>query len=318
VSDEQTNPFEINETQAGERLDKVLAAHFEDASRMFLKELIDSGQVLINGQVLQKANIKAKLGDVLTVTFPESKPLDLLAEDIPIDILFQDEHLAIVNKPVGMLTHPSGREQTGTLVNALLFHFQQQLSGINGVERPGIVHRLDRETSGLMMVAKTDKAHQKLQQQIQARSAKRHYRAIAQGIVGGDLKSEGSIFAPIGRNPKHRDKMCITNAGRLSITHWTRTEVLSEKLSVLSLQLETGRTHQIRVHLAHIGHPILNDPLYGTGLGQYLKMPVQGQLLQAYKLHLTHPFSQEPLAFEIDPDEKWLLGYEFAKNWAQQ
>jgi 23S rRNA pseudouridine1911/1915/1917 synthase len=304
----------VPEEADGERLDRFLAEALPQYSREYLKSLILQGNVTLADAPIVKPSYRVIEGTELTLAIPEPKPLTLPAEDIPLEIIFEDTDLLVVNKPSGMLTHPTGREQTGTLVNALLFHCDGTLSGINGVERPGIVHRLDRETSGLLMVAKTDIAHRGLQQQLQERTAKRRYRAIAQGIFATPT---GTVNASIDRHPKKRDKMGVFPTGREAITHWEVLDTLGEKFSVVKLSLETGRTHQIRVHLAHIGHPLFGDPLYGTGLEKIVKFDPHGQILQAFQLAFTHPVSGNALEFEIPPDEKFLAAKAFLCEWIQ-
>jgi 23S rRNA pseudouridine1911/1915/1917 synthase len=230
---------------------------------------------------------------------PDAQPIPLEPEAIPLDVIYEDSDLLVVNKPSGMLTHPTGRERHGTLVNALLHHCGNSLSGINGFIRPGIVHRLDRDTSGLLMVAKTDAAHFHLSAQLKEKSARRDYRAIVQGSFKEDT---GTVDAPIGRNPKHRDKMAILPDGRPAVTHWRVRERIDGKYALMELSLETGRTHQIRVHMAHIGHPLLGDPLYGSGIEKVIKLKTQGQLLQAFRLSFNHPTTQERLMFGIPQD----------------
>jgi 23S rRNA pseudouridine1911/1915/1917 synthase len=299
----------VSEEEQGERLDKLLASELEawNLSRERIQKLIQEGQVTVNGQVIQKASFRLKESDALTVTIPEAKPIALQPEDIPLDVVYEDASLLVVNKPRGMLTHPTGRERTGTLVNALLAHCAGSLSGINGEIRPGIVHRLDRDTAGLLMVAKTDAAHLFLSAQLKEKTARRDYRAIAQGKFEQD---EGTVNAPIGRNPKNRDKMAIVPDGRNATTHWRVLERLNDKFALLDLSLETGRTHQIRVHLSAIGHPLLGDPLYGSGIEKVLRLKTPGQLLQAYRLSFEHPDSRERLTFVIPQDP------ELSRVWA--
>lgn len=298
----------------GERLDRFLAEALPQYSREYLKSLIVENKVSIHSQAMAKPAYRVSEGQTLQVVIPEMKPLHLTPESRVLDIVYEDPDLLVVNKPSGMLTHPTGKEHHGTLVNALLDHCQGQLSGINGVERPGIVHRLDRDTSGLLMVAKSDQAHRGLQHQLHERTAKRRYRAIAQGVMPS---STGTIDAPIDRNPRKRDKMAVVLGGRMAITHWEVLEILGNTFSILKLSLETGRTHQIRVHLSHLGHPIFADPLYGTGLEKKLKFKSAGQILQAYQLAFTHPITQEPLVFEIGPDEKFIQAKKFLEQWIQ-
>lgn len=291
----------VGEEEQGERLDKILAAALEEAaiSRERIQGLIREGQVRINNIVICKASQKLREGDRIRLEIPDAKPIALLPEAIPVEVVYEDSELLVVNKPRGMLTHPTGRERTGTLVNALLHHCGGSLSGINGLIRPGIVHRLDRDTSGLLMVAKTDAAHLHLSAQLKEKTARRDYRAIVQGKF---TETSGTVDAPIGRNPAHRDKMMVTADGRNAMTHWRVLERIEDKYALLDLSLETGRTHQIRVHMSHIGHPIVGDPLYGTGLEKRLKLKTHGQLLQARRLRSIHPATQEPVAFEIEQD----------------
>jgi 23S rRNA pseudouridine1911/1915/1917 synthase len=296
VSEEALEELDLS-TEGTVRLDKFLAFTLSDQiSRERLQQLIKTGAVMVNGAIRQKTAFAIGLGDRLSLLLPAAEPLALPAEDIPLEIVYEDAELLVVNKPVGMLTHPTGRETRGTLVNALLHHCAGQLSGINGILRPGIVHRLDRETGGLLVVAKTDRAHRSLAAQIKAKTARREYLAIAQGHFPQD---SGVVDAPIGRNPTHRNKMCIDPAGRAAVTRWTVQERLHGRFTLLRLQLETGRTHQIRVHLAHIRHPILGDPLYGSGVEKALGIRTHGQLLQAVRLGFAHPVSGEAVVFEI-------------------
>lgn len=304
----------VPEEADGERLDRFLADSLPQYSREYLKSLIQQGCLTAAGFPAVKPSMRLNEGQELVLTIPEPKPLTLEAEPIMLDIIYEDTDLLVVNKPSGMLTHPTGREHHGTMVNALLAHCQGNLSGINGIERPGIVHRLDRQTSGLLMVAKTDVAHRGLQQQLHDRKAKRVYRAIVQGLMP---QKTGTVDAPIDRNPKKRDKMAVISTGRPAITHWEVTDTLGEKFSILKLNLETGRTHQIRVHMAHIGHPLFGDPLYGTGLEQKLKFNPDGQVLQAYQLQFAHPVTGAPMRFEIPPDEKFLRALRFLEQWIQ-
>jgi 23S rRNA pseudouridine1911/1915/1917 synthase len=291
----------IGEEDQGERLDKVLAAELEEfsLSRERIQSLIKGGLVVLNGKPEHKPSTRLKDGDTITISIPEAQPIALTPEPIALDIVYEDAAILVVNKPSGMLTHPTGRERQGTLVNALLHHCGTSLSGINGFIRPGIVHRLDRDTSGLLMVAKTDAAHFHLSAQLKEKSARRDYRAIVQGRFDSPT---GTVDAPIGRNPKNRDKMAIITDGRNAVTHWKVLDTLADKYALLELSLETGRTHQIRVHMSHIGHPLLGDPLYGSGIEKIIKLKTQGQLLQAFRLSFIHPSTQEQLTFEIPQD----------------
>jgi 23S rRNA pseudouridine1911/1915/1917 synthase len=307
---------------ANQRLDKALttalsASHGERFSRQYLQGLIAQGCLRINGKVVTKESTKTVEGTLLELTVPAPQAMDLEAENLPLAIVYEDEHLLIVNKPVGMLTHPAGSRRTGTLVNALLYHAQQQtgggLSSLNGKLRPGIVHRLDKDTQGLLAVAKTNEAHRHLSQQLKAKTMRRHYRAIVQGMP---TAPEGTVEAGIGRNPKVRHTMQINLLhGRSATTHWQVLHALAGRFSYLLCRLETGRTHQIRVHMAHIGLPLLADPVYGSGLEvqwrkQGLVLPLQGQALQACHLELVHPATGQPMVFEL-PEAP-----ELAATWA--
>lgn len=298
----------VSEASDGDRLDRVLAEALPEYSREYLKSLILQGNVLLNEKPVTKPSVRLVTGDALTIAIPETVPLSLEAEDIPLDVVYEDSDLLVINKPTGMLTHPAGPNATGTVVNALLHHCHGQLSGINGVERPGIVHRLDKDTSGLLMVAKTDVAHKGLQAQLQARTAKRRYRTIVQGTMPSET---GVICAPIGRSSANRDKMTVRPDGREAVTRWVVIEPIGYRFSVLEVALETGRTHQIRVHMAHLGHPVFGDPLYGTGIERQLKFETQGQVLQAFSLTFTHPVTGAPMAFEIAPDAKYTEAKDF-------
>lgn len=309
--------FTVGDDEHGSRLDKYLSVwlHAEHPeltfSRERLKQLITEGYIRLNDKPVFKASATLKAGQTGTFTIPDTKPLDLLAENIPLDIIFEDEHLLVINKPRDMLTHPNGKVQTGTLVNALLHHCGDSLSGINGVERPGIVHRLDRDTSGLIMVAKHDQAHQHLSEQLKERSLKRTYQAIVQGLP---KQTSGTITTFVKRHPVQRDKMRVvtgvekTSTARRAVTHWEVLASASDKISLIQLNLQTGRTHQIRLHLSHLGHPVVGDTMYGKGIEKALKQHVQGfktqgQLLQATRIAFTHPKSGEAMVFDIPLNE---------------
>ena len=275
------------------RLDKALANQTE-LSRSLLTELIRDDKVLVTGQI-KKAKYKAKTGDVIEFEVPEAEVLDIVAENIPLEIVYQDSDLAVVNKPQGMVVHPANGHNSGTMVNALMYHIKD-LSGINGTIRPGIVHRIDKDTSGLLMVAKNDKAHESLAAQLKAKTTKRRYLALVHGIVENN---HGIIEAPIGRNPKDRLKQAVVADGKPALTHFEVLERFpsghgSGGYSLVSLQLETGRTHQIRVHMAYIGHPLAGDPLYGP---KKTLTPNQGQFLHAEMLGFIHPTTDEYMEF---------------------
>ncbi|GAB2025943.1 RluA family pseudouridine synthase [Lactovum odontotermitis] len=283
----------IDEKNAGERLDKALSNQTE-FSRTLIGTLIDENQVTVNGTV-KKAKYKVKTGDSVEFEVPEPEVLNIAAEDIPLDIVYEDEDVAVVNKPQGMVVHPSVGHSTGTLVNALMFHIKD-LSSINGVIRPGIVHRIDKDTSGLLMVAKNDKAHESLAAQLKAKSTQRRYLAIVHGVLENE---RGTIEAPIGRDPKNRQRQAVVAGGKAAITHFKVLERFpsghgSGGYSLIALQLETGRTHQIRVHMAYIGHPVAGDPLYGPSKSL---SPNAGQFLHAETLGFIHPRTGELLEF---------------------
>ncbi|GAB4225359.1 MAG: RluA family pseudouridine synthase [Stanieria sp.] len=273
--------------QTNDRLDRWLSSQLADFSRSRLQKLIEDGNVQLNGQVCTSKKIKLTPGDCLEVIIPSPEPLNLQAEDIPLDILYEDEDLIIINKPANLVVHPAPGHETGTLVHALLSHCDN-LAGIGGVQRPGIVHRLDKDTTGAIVIAKNDYAHQHLQAQIKAKTARREYWGIVYGCYS-DL--EGKIDLPVGRHPVDRKKMAVVppeKGGREAVTHWKILERLGN-YTLIEFLLETGRTHQIRVHCSHTGHPIVGDPLYSSG--RSLKVNLSGQALHARKLTLQHPVS---------------------------
>ncbi|MGB5711586.1 MAG: RluA family pseudouridine synthase [Waterburya sp.] len=277
----------LQATENSERLDRWLSANLSNISRSRIQKLIENGHVRINNQVCSSKKMKIVLGDCLDVIIPELEKLNLTPENIPLDVLYEDEHLIIINKPAGMVVHPAPGQYTGTLVHALLYHCDR-LAGIGGVERPGIVHRIDKDTTGAIVVAKSDRAHQNLQGQIKAKTARREYW----GIVYGSLTTEiGKIDLPIGRHKKDRKKMAVVpveQGGRAAVTHWQTLERLGN-YSLMQFLLETGRTHQIRVHCAHQGHPLLGDTIYSSN--RSLKVNLTGQALHARQLSLIHPIS---------------------------
>ncbi|WP_315788670.1 RluA family pseudouridine synthase [Fischerella sp. JS2] len=275
--------------EQGERLDRYLTEQLTDLSRSRIQQLIEQGQVQLNGKVCTSKKTTVKLGDRISLEIPPAEPLELTAEDIPIDILYEDNQLLILNKPAGLVVHPAPGHPDGTLVNAILAHCPN-LPGIGGVQRPGIVHRLDKDTTGAIAIAKTEFAHQHLQAQLKAKTAQREYL----GVVYGVPKTEnGTVDLPIGRHPVDRKKMAVVSlekGGRSATTHWRILERLGN-YTLIHFQLETGRTHQIRVHSSHIGHPIVGDPVYSSGRSVGVNLP--GQALHAWRLRLQHPVSEQ-------------------------
>lgn len=274
----------------GARLDKALA-DLTDLSRSQANDEIKKGTVLVNGEPV-KAKYTVKEGDIISYQLPEEEILDYEAEDFPIDIVYEDEDLAIINKAQGMVVHPSAGHSSGTLVNALLYHIKD-LSTINGVVRPGIVHRIDKDTSGLLMIAKNDKAHHILADELKAKKSLRKYLAIVHGNLPND---RGMIEAPIGRSEKDRKKQAVTAKGKDAITRFQVVERFGD-FTLVELSLETGRTHQIRVHMAYIGHPVAGDPLYGPRK----TLAGNGQFLHAQTLGFTHPSTGEMVTFTAEP-----------------
>jgi len=286
----------------GERLD-VFAAELAGVTRSRVGALIRQGSVAVDGEPQAKAGFKLRPGMAVRVEVPPAAPVAVQAEDIDLDIVYQDDDLAVVFKPSGMVVHPAAGNESGTLVNALLTHLDN-LSGIGGEIRPGIVHRIDKDTSGLLLVAKNDFAHVALSEQIRAHTVRRAYRAI---VIGGFKENEGTVEGPIGRHPTDRKRMAIVPGGRDATTHWTALEPL-RGATLIEARLTTGRTHQIRVHMASIGHPVLGDPVYGPKKSPY---PVEGgQLLHAFRLGFTHPRTGEELLFEAEPEPRFLYWLE--------
>lgn len=279
----------------GVRLDAFISSEL-DISRSLAAELIDGGKVTVNGKLAKKSN-KVMMGNEVSVELPELKDPEALPEDIPLDIVYEDDDLLVVNKPKGMVVHPAPGNPNGTLVNALLYHCKGSLSGINGVMRPGIVHRIDKDTSGLLIVAKNDVAHRFLAEQIKEHSFTREYRAV----VYGNLKQDsGTVNAPIGRDPKNRQRMAIVYVNsKPAVTHY---EVLErfEGFTYIKCRLETGRTHQIRVHMASLGHPIAGDPVYGP---KKVITKLQGQCLHAGLIGFIHPKTLKYLEFTSEVPE---------------
>lgn len=275
---------------AGTRIDSWFAEQVEGLTRSAAQNLLAEQAVSMNGKPVKK-NYKLVGGESLTVTMPELREVNITAEDIPLDIVYEDADIVVVNKPRGMVVHPAAGNWTGTLVNALMFHCGDSLSGINGEHRPGIVHRIDKDTSGLLVVAKNDSAHQSLAAQIAAHTAYRGYEAI---VVGSPREEQGTVDKPIARHKTDRKRMAIVEGGREAITHYTVIKRY-RGYTHMAFQLETGRTHQIRVHMAAIGHPIIGDPVYGLKKDRFSN--IGGQCLHAAKLTLTHPRTGERMTF---------------------
>ena len=273
------------EEHAGQRLDAYLAANLEAATRSGAVKLIEGGQVTVGGKVPTK-NYKLRSGETVEVTLPDPEAIELVAQDIPLDIVYEDDDVIVVNKPKGLVVHPAPGHPDGTLVNALMFHCGDSLSGIGGELRPGIVHRIDRDTSGLIIAAKNDLSHQGLSAQLQDHTLSRVYRCI---VTGNLREDHGTVDAPIGRHPVDRKKMAVTADGRRAVTHWTVLERF-QGFTYVECRLETGRTHQIRVHMAHTGHPILGDTVYGN---KRAVPGLQGQCLHAVGLRFLHPRTGE-------------------------
>lgn len=277
--------------KGGERIVKYLSEQLEDMTRSHIQKLIKENMVRVNGMAV-KSNFKLSASDQIEVEIPELKEPDILPENIPLDILYEDQDILVVNKPKGMVVHPAPGHYTGTLVNAIMYHCKDNLSGINGVMRPGIVHRIDMDTTGSLLICKNDRAHQALAEQLKEHSITRKYHAIVHGRLKED---EGTIDKPIGRHPIDRKKMSVhcTN-GREAITHY-RVLKRFQQFTYIECQLETGRTHQIRVHMSSIGHPILGDQVYGPAKCPY---KLQGQTLHAKVLGITHPTTGEYMEFD--------------------
>lgn len=276
------------------RIDKYIAEMQEDISRSYAASLCSDGKVTVCGKAVDK-KYKPEDGDIIEIDMPDLKNLDLMPENIPLDIVYEDDDVIVVNKPQGMVVHPAAGNMSGTLVNALLYHAGDNLSAINGVIRPGIVHRIDKDTAGLLVVAKNNDAHLVLSQQLKERKASRKYYAL----VNGTVKESGTVNKPIGRHPKDRKKMAIVTGGREAITHYNVLENFAS-YTLLECILETGRTHQIRVHMSSIGHSLVGDRAYGIAKE---KIKTEGQLLFAKTIGFTHPRTGEYMEFSADlPD----------------
>lgn len=287
--------FEITdelEYLQGERIDKALSVLVDSVSRSFVQKLIREGAVFV-GEKPVKTNYRLRIDDVVSFELPENEEPDILPEDIPLSILYEDEDILVVDKPKGMVVHPAAGHYSGTLVNAVMYHCGNSLSGINGVMRPGIVHRIDRDTTGSLVICKNDMAHRALAEQFKVHSITRKYRAICMGVLKED---EGTIHKPLARDPKDRKRMAVTmkGNGKDAVTHYRVLERFRNH-TYIECELETGRTHQIRVHMASIGHPLLGDEVYGSGKNAY---HLEGQTLHAWKLGFLHPRTLEYVEFD--------------------
>ena len=312
---EQLNIFKVSVSEASKRLD-VFVSEMSCVSRSAAAKLIDGGKVLVNGKTVAK-NYKLSLGDEVSVEIPEAEPCEAQPENIPLDIIYEDDDIIVVCKPQGMVVHPAAGNSSGTLVNALLYHCKGSLSGIGGVVRPGIVHRIDKDTGGLLVVAKNDEAHIFLSEKLKNHEISRIYTAIA---IGNFKEDSGTVDAPIGRHPTDRKKMAIIRSAdkkaRNAVTHYSVEERFS-RFTLIKCRLETGRTHQIRVHMASLGHPLLGDTVYGGGGTDFEaknKAIVKGQCLFARELHLTHPRTGEDMVFRVPLPENFTAVIEKLKN----
>jgi 23S rRNA pseudouridine1911/1915/1917 synthase len=307
----QTIDVRLRPDHAGWRLDRALAVAVPTLSRERLKALIRSGAVEAKGEAVRDPAIKVRGDEIFHITVPEPEPAHNVPQDIPLKIVFEDEHLLVVDKPAGLVVHPAAGNRDGTLVNALLHHCSGSLSGIGGVARPGIVHRIDKDTSGLLLVAKTDVAHEGLAKQFAAHSIDRRYLAIVSGVP---QQSQGIVDAPLARSAANRKKIAVVAGprGKRAVTHWKRLNVLRDT-TLVECRLETGRTHQVRVHMASIGHPLIGDPVYGRPGRTHGKLLNElgfgRQALHAAELGFTHPVTGRRLSFSspMPPDMQELF-----------
>ena len=283
----------VENEDAGKRIDVFLSEENEDISRSAVQKNIENGNILVNGKKVNK-NYKLSAADEISVDIPAPEEAEILPENIPLDIMYEDKDVIVINKPQGMVVHPAPGHYTGTLVNALMYHCGEELSGINGVMRPGIVHRIDKDTSGILVIAKSDRAHISLSKQLAEHSMTREYQAI---VYNGFKEESGTVDAPIGRHPKERKKMAVVRdkTSRHAVTHYTVIKKLKGNYTLVRLRLETGRTHQIRVHMAYIGHPLLGDEVYGPKKSPFA---LKGQVLHAKVLGFVHPATGEYMQFE--------------------
>lgn len=285
--------YEVTAEEDGLRLDQYIAGRCMDLSRSYIQKLIKESRVTINKSIQTKTKTAVQESDIVNVSLPDPKELEIKPQDIPLDILYEDNDVLVVNKPKGMVVHPAPGHYEDTLVNAVLYHCRDNLSGINGVLRPGIVHRIDKDTTGALIVCKNDKAHQKIADQLRAHTITRSYRAI---VYNNFSEDEGMINAPIGRHPTNRKKRMVTEKNsKEAITHYKVLDHLNHKFNYIECRLETGRTHQIRVHMSHIGHPLLGDEVYGPVNSKFKNL--QGQTLHAATIGFIHPTTEEYMEF---------------------
>lgn len=285
--------YEVTAEEDGMRLDQYIAARCMDLSRSYIQKLIKENRVTLNKTVQTKNKTAVQEGDRIMVSLPDPQELEIKPQNIPLDILYEDSDVLVINKPKGMVVHPAPGHYDDTLVNAVLYHCKDNLSGINGVLRPGIVHRIDKDTTGALIVCKNDKSHQKIADQLRAHTITRSYRAI---VYNNFSEEEGTIEAPIGRHPTNRKKRMVTEKNsKEAITHYKVLDHLNHKFNYIECRLETGRTHQIRVHMSHIGHPLLGDEVYGPVNSKFKQL--QGQTLHAATIGFIHPTTEEYMEF---------------------
>ncbi len=291
MEESRTYTFTADKENQSTRLDLVLSLQLEEVSRSYIQKLVEQGNVMINGNVCLTKKYKVCQGDSISVTIPPPRQLEAAGEDIPLDIVYEDKDLLVVNKPRGMVVHPAAGNESGTLVNACIYHCGESLSSINGVIRPGIVHRIDKDTSGLLVIAKNDETHEGLSHQLANHEMTRKYEAL---VFNNFTEDSGTVSLPLGRDPKNRLRQAVTDGGRHAVTHW---QVMKRygRYTLIEARLETGRTHQIRVHMAYIKHPLVGDMLYGPK-----KQPfgISGQLLHAKVLGFVHPRTGKYMEFE--------------------
>lgn len=288
------------------RVDKYISELDENLTRSYIQILIENGNILVNDKTV-KTSYKISDGDIITIDIPENKPLEVLPQNIDLDIVYEDNDIIMINKPKGMVVHPAHGNYEDTLVNAILAHCKDNLSGINGVIRPGIVHRIDKDTTGILVVAKNDRAHQHLAQQFKEHSINRIYVALVKGLIE---ENKGTIDMPIARSKTHRKKMAVDFNGKKATTHFTVLERFNG-YTLLELKLETGRTHQIRVHMAQINHPLIGDEIYSSGKNSF---DVKGQLLHAKTLGIIHPTTNEYIEFSAPLPEEFTKVLEFLRK----